>query len=853
MLEYENQMFLDILHEDGLLISAKGLGLDKVFLNIIKVYCDPGNLVIVIGTEPEEEQRIIEVLTLQDISPLPKIITSDCSISEREKIYLEGGVLFVSFRIIVVDFLKKRLPIEHVTGILVNRAHRTLENCHIGFTLRLYRQNNKTGFVKAFSNSPESFTVGFSRVERIMRMLFLKNLYLWPRFHAVVSSSLERRKPAVFELHLELTSAMKEIQAALLDLTNYCVKEIKRLNPSLDTDEITVENALSKTFHKLLQMQLDPLWHQLSSTTKQLVADLKTLRHVLLSLTRKDSVRFYSLVRRMRTTEYALKNSGWMVLDAAETLFVASTKRLYDADKKVSPEQNPKWSALSEALKEIQEDAGNSPATVLVFVDSIETCKQLKDYLTIGSEKMLKDLYNRIVKTKPTIAPSPTKQLTDTSTAATIDDPEEEEEINENECFTLTQSTKPTSETKATFSECREPENLQEPLIVLQEYRKDGNVNSVLVTLRNLKPKYIIMYDGEMTAIRMIENYQAAEAEHKITVYFLMYASSVEEQAYLTTLRREKEAFEFLIKEKASMVIPADQDGKSGDCLELHRDVGQSAAIPTNVSSRRGGVQPEAKTPTVIVDMREFRSELPSLLHKRGIDIDPVTLQVGDYILSPEMCVERKSISDLIGSLQKGRLYQQALAMTRYYTKPMLLIEFDPKKPFALQGHYYLSKDITSNDITSKLQLLTLHFPKLRLVWSPSPHATAQLFHELKMGKEEPNPEVAASIGAEEGALEDDTFLDKYNIGIHDFVGKLPGVTTKNVYMLLNRGKSLDHLIMLSQEQLADILKNSGNAELLYKALHSSHKPNPEPTGGKGKSRGGKSFRGGFQAKKRRT
>lgn len=37
----------------------------------------------------------------------------------------------------------------------------------------------------------------------------------------------------------------------------------------------------------------------------------------------------------------------------------------------------------------------------------------------------------------------------------------------------------------------------------------------------------------------------------------------------------------------------------------------------------------------------------------------------------------------------------------------------------------------------------------------------------LQMGKEEPNPEVAASIGAEEGALEDDTFLDKYNIGIH--------------------------------------------------------------------------------------
>ena len=28
------------------------------------------------------------------------------------------------------------------------------------------------------------------------------------------------------------------------------------------------------------------------------------------------------------------------------------------------------------------------------------------------------------------------------------------------------------------------------------------------------------------------------------------------------------------------------------------------------------------------MDMREFRSELPSLIHRRGIDIEPVTLEV---------------------------------------------------------------------------------------------------------------------------------------------------------------------------------------------------------------------------------
>jgi DNA excision repair protein ERCC-4 len=36
-----------------------------------------------------------------------------------------------------------------------------------------------------------------------------------------------------------------------------------------------------------------------------------------------------------------------------------------------------------------------------------------------------------------------------------------------------------------------------------------------------------------------------------MTIYFLIFAGSTEEQAYLTTLRREKLLFDFLIKEKA--------------------------------------------------------------------------------------------------------------------------------------------------------------------------------------------------------------------------------------------------------------------------------------------------------------
>lgn len=82
---------------------------------------------------------------------------------------------------------------------------------------------------------------------------------------------------------------------------------------------------------------------------------------------------------------------------------------------------------------------------------------------------------------------------------------------------------------------------------------------------------------------------------------------------------------------KQVMVIPKGQDGKDDDCPELSRDLG---VHPTDMlgdeekNYRPGGKVIQKELPKVIVDMREFRSDLPVLLHRRGVDIEPITLQV---------------------------------------------------------------------------------------------------------------------------------------------------------------------------------------------------------------------------------
>lgn len=75
-----------------------------------------------------------------------------------------------------------------------------------------------------------------------------------------------------------------------------------------------------------------------------------------------------------------------------------------------------------------------------------------------------------------------------------------------------------------------------------------------------------------------------------------------------------------------------------------------------------------------------------------------------------------------------------------------------------MQSSSDIGDDVTPNNIISKLSLLALHFPRLRIVWSRSLHATAEIFASLKANQDEPDEAKATRVGvpSEEGVVEDD-------------------------------------------------------------------------------------------------
>lgn len=636
-------------------------------------------------------------------------------------------------------------------------------------------------------------------------------------------------------------------------------------------------------------------------------------------------------MKKYRSTEYALTNSGWILLESAELMFKTTKERIFNDKGEFEPELPPKWQALTEILRveipgDLKRDSKQQdnpkllkdPVKVLILCYDSRTCYQLNQYLTQGGDRYLfhmairneipiNKISEKIKKNcaafatnveqkdggaannktrKPTPKPAANtststrgsktgnrflkdriKEKEDEALKAAEkeqaelldlkdeDNDDDDDQFRESYLLTMTQKLEngdfdgneddemnSTLLSHGTFESYTQTENLDftsmitsvaAPLICIQTFKSGSNgFASLEQTLADIDPKYIIMFHSNVTAIRQIEIFEARKnrpPDQRVKVFFLLHTQTVEEQSYLTGLRREKQAFELLIDTMRRMVVPEYQDGKSDDwILRFHQP--QIVDEDENTVSRQAGGQSTDNQkiivqPKIIVDIREFRSELPCLIHKRGIEIVPVMIGIGDYILTPDICVERKSLSDLIGSLNSGRLYNQCIQMTRFYAKPILLIEFDQNKPFHLQGRYIIGGDVTSNiDITHKLQLLTLHFPKVKIVWSPSPYATAKLFEELKMGKPEPDPDQAAAIGTDLGA-DMENVIDSFNTNIYDFLIKLPGVNVNNIGKLMRSVKNFKELIEKSQDELKELLSGEINAKLFWDILHVAHKP----------------------------
>lgn len=387
----------------------------------------------------------------------------------------------------------------------------------------------------------------------------------------------------------------------------------------MNTDDFNVNLSVLGEFDSIIRQHLESDWHRVGFKTKQLLKEIQVLKNILAYSVDYDAVTFYNYLKiQVEEAQGLTYNSSayWLLSESANVLVEVAKERA------AAKEINPKWKALQVILEECEASrkaTEKESKPILIVSSSTQSLVRLAIVLSLGPKEYMERI--------------PSTDLSNNTKRSKIED----ESLQHQDPPSL----KTIFDVEAFF------ESLLKRNIILR------TINSVdSESLKMLDPHSIILYMPDLEIIRTIELFKLTDnAGQKLKVYFFMYSDSIEEQKYLTQVRREKEAFEKLIQTKAVMVPFNEEAGVSIEFM-----------IEDIVSRSVGGsglrnVLTDSEFPKrIIVDTRDLRSSLPFLLHLYGFEIETLTIPIGDYILSPSICVERKSLPDLIQSLNSGRL-----------------------------------------------------------------------------------------------------------------------------------------------------------------------------------------------------
>lgn len=281
------------------------------------------------------------------------------------------------------------------------------------------------------------------------------------------------------------------------------------------------------------------------------------------ALTEYDSVTFCRYLETILATETTGPYGAvayWIVLDSANTLIQVARERVYKMEgaKEVPELERPgKWKALQELLAE----STHSTGTILIMTRSEYNKRQLQSLVVHGEEATMNQAYDGYQKWKRQAAAlkaantlnvpcSRKRQRPLPSTAAAAKEPPKVEEP--------TQSEEQPQDVLNVELDSPNIESTISALIERNIHVCTYNSSRNLVLLNSIKPSIVILYDMAIDFVRSLEIYQATRefdaepgAIPELHVFTLSYKDSTEEQAHLLAIRREKVAFESLIKAKA--------------------------------------------------------------------------------------------------------------------------------------------------------------------------------------------------------------------------------------------------------------------------------------------------------------
>ena len=744
---YQENIFINCLKHNCLVVIPTGLGktIIALMLAVQKLSEYPNSRVIFLApTKPLVDQHYQSFIDLTEI-PIEslKSITGTINPDKRKEIWDEVKVAFMTPQVLQNDIISQLYPIKDISLIIFDECHRAVGEYAYGFIAQKYIESAEHSQILGLTASPGSTRDKINEIK--------SNLYI---DHVEIRTDEDKDvKPYIHNvdnewIKIQLPEEFNEINKILNDKLRIIyrwLKEIELLGTS-DLNKVTRKDlvALNRKINSRIASSHDDNEKSQFFKAKKLVSNAIRLSYMgeLIETQGVNALHDYIKKNQEKINKNtANKSLKELFSDHNFQHLVILTKTIKEKGI-IHPKIEKLKSLLHSQLKK------NNDSRILVFChfrDSVNNIVKI-----VGDDDLIK--VHRFVG-----------QQSKTSDKG------------------LTQ---------------------KEQIQLLKDF-KQGIYNTLVGTsvaeegLDIAECDLVVFYDVVPSAIRSIQRRGRTGRKKEGKVYVLMAEGTRDEGYYWAEKRKEKNM-------KASLRKIKDKEGsnKKGQANLLDfmkKEKSNETKISENNSiTSDSQIQDHEHYFTITCDHRETASAVVRNLSLIGVKLNLEQLEIGDYIISERVGIERKSAQDFNDSIKDGRLFKELFDLRNNFEIPILLLEGDP----------FLDSNLNENALYGAITSIILNLG-ITVYKTNDPEQSAEfLFHLAK--KEQSNTKGEPKLRFDKKPIEPSHLLEYVIAGI-------PGINALRAKNLLKEFKTLQDIFT---SEIGNLMKVDGIGKKIAQEIY---------------------------------
>ena len=311
----------------------------------------------------------------------------------------------------------------------------------------------------------------------------------------------------------------------------------------------------------------------------------------------------------------------------------------------------------------------------------------------------------------------------------------------------------------------------KEQIQILDEFRQ-GKYNTLICSsvaeegLDIPSVDLVVFYETTPSEIRHIQRRGRTGRFGKGKVVLLIAKGTRDEAFYHVSVNKERQMHRTLSDMKSENTLPKQQT-----LIKFINEVKDQILI--------------------YADHREQASSVTKTLIDMGAMVKVKQLEVGDFIISDDIAIERKTVEDFLSSMLDGRLMNQLIKMKENYASPLVLVEGN-------QEDLFVMRNIHRNAIIGMLTSIAINY-KVPVLFTKDANETADfIFVTAKREQLGSDKDIRLRVGRKGFTLnEQQRFV----------VESLPMVGPTMAKALLKNFKSIKAIVDASEDELQEVEK----------------------------------------------